>query len=63
MKLGKILNEHWSTFWQVLFGLVLVGGILLLLEIDFGWALIGIPVFALIAGYFFKSSYVKGQKK
>ena len=63
MKLGKFLNDNWTTFWQALSGLVIVGAILLLLSIDWGIALIGFPVFIFIVGYFFKSMYVKGQKK
>jgi len=63
MKLGKVLNENWTIFWQVLLGLVLVGAILLILDVSWGIALIGFPVFIFIAGYFFKFRYEKGQKK
>ena len=63
MKLGKLLNEHWTVFWQIIVGLILVGAILFLLEIDFGMALIGFPAFAFVVGWLFKSRYVKGQKK
>ena len=63
MKLGKFLNEHWGTFWQVIAGLVVVGVIVVLSGGDWGWALIGIPIFAFVVGYFFKSKYMKKQKK